>query len=147
MFIRALLVADGISTAGPTACAYDMRVAHKNAMAIQNEFFTKFFGMVCPLFISLQLAKGGRNPQVVNELADCRQATFSKIFLFRLLRVRWRFLNGAKIFRVVRFRFGGMVDLFRRRRFFSTCGEKKRRKHNEYDFFHGVGFLALRVFG
>jgi len=31
------------------------------------------------LFISSQRAKAGCNPQVVNELADCRQATFLKL--------------------------------------------------------------------
>ena len=30
------------------------------------------------MFISSRRAKGGRNPQVVNELADCRQANFFK---------------------------------------------------------------------
>src|SRR5205809_8071931 len=46
-------------------------------MAIQNEFFIKFIGIISPCLSSINRGvKGGRNPQVVNELADCRQALF-----------------------------------------------------------------------
>jgi hypothetical protein len=83
-----------------------VHIAHKNAVAIQNEFFTKFFGIVSPCLLLRSGAKGRRDPQVVNELADCWQATFLRIFLFRLLPVTGWFLNGAEFFRVVGFGFG-----------------------------------------
>src|SRR5882724_5849189 len=55
-------------------------------MAIQNELLTKFFSMVSPCFLGL---RGGRNPQVVNELADCRQATFLKVFSVSATARKW----------------------------------------------------------
>ncbi|PYI60134.1 MAG: hypothetical protein DMC60_08665, partial [Verrucomicrobia bacterium] len=58
------------------------------------------------LFIISQRAKGGRDPQVVNELGDCRQATFLKIFLLRLLRIRGWLFNRLEFLRL---RFGVMM--------------------------------------
>src|SRR5438132_5088491 len=57
-----------------------MCVTQRNAVAIQNEFFTKFFSIAFSMFISSRRAKGGRNPQVVIKFWDCRQATFLKLF-------------------------------------------------------------------
>src|SRR5262245_22136603 len=54
-------------------------VAQKSAAVVQNKFFSFIFSIVSPLLL-LRQAKGGRNPQVVNELGDCRQALFSKPF-------------------------------------------------------------------
>jgi hypothetical protein len=50
MFSKALLGGNGFSTEGPLPCAYDV-CAQKNAMAIQNEFFAKFFSIVSPLLL------------------------------------------------------------------------------------------------
>src|SRR5881409_2618138 len=130
-----------------------MRVAQKNAMAIKNEFFTKFFGIISPCLSSINRGvKDCRNPQVVNELADCGKVTFQKTFLFRLLPVSGRFLNGAKLFRVVRFGFGFVFgDRFgwrwRRGRFLASREEDRSREQDKDQFFHRVGFSALRLFG
>jgi hypothetical protein len=40
---------------GPLPCANDMCAVQKSAMAIQNEFFTKFFSIVSPS----SLVRGG----------------------------------------------------------------------------------------